>query len=97
MPFEQGREKTGGRPKGGQNKTTQKIKDFTQKFMDSATEDFDRIFKGSKPSDILRFIASVAPKSLDIKMEIPLNPIAEALQKIQADDKTDISNSNNDE
>jgi len=41
MPFQKGREKTGGRVKGSKNKTTQEIRDALQKVLSNKIEDLE--------------------------------------------------------
>jgi hypothetical protein len=56
MPFEKGKQKTGGKVKGSQNKTTKELRDLINQFVlnniDSIQSDFDQL----EPKDKLKFI-----------------------------------------
>jgi len=75
IPFEKGRQKTGGRAKGARNK-------LSQAFLEAFTADFEkygaeviRIVRMEKPHEYLKTAAYLMPKEFEITethlMEIP--------------------------
>lgn len=96
MQFEKGHKKIGGRKKGTPNNVDMQIKRFIEKVVKYASrpKKFQQLCDKAKPDTILNFIAKVAPKSLNLSADIPINPIAEALRRIK--DKEEDENTNSD-
>lgn len=77
MPRKAGTPKTGGRPKGGENKVTKElrlmIKDFAEKRLTSIIRDFDSLPPALKVKLYIDFLQFVLPKlgstTVDLSLE----------------------------
>lgn len=62
MPFEKGRDKTGGRKKGSQNKVTKQRREFISKLLDDQEDGIKEALaklKKDSPKDYLNIIATL--------------------------------------
>jgi hypothetical protein len=81
--------KTGGRQKGTKNKYTklirEKILELTQCFTPEDIKAVYKDLKEKKPEALLHFLAKVAPKSLDVDMDMNVepSPMAKEIKKLR--------------
>jgi hypothetical protein len=95
MGFEKGREKTGGRQKGTQNKITRDIKEVVNKFLEYLTDDkikdiAERV-DSVKPEVLINFVSKIAPKDLNISGELKKSPLSESIDKLLESENTNVS------
>jgi hypothetical protein len=95
MGFEKGRDKTGGRQKGTQNKITRDIKEVVNKFLEYLTDDkikdiAERV-DSVKPEVLINFVSKIAPKDLNISGELKKSPLSESIDRLIDKDKDSVS------
>ena len=61
MPFEQGKEKTGGRKKGTPNKLTKEIRDLLKSIYEEEIENIPIYLADLKPKEKLDFLIRITP------------------------------------